>query len=193
MNLPPIPPISSNSARVRRRLVDAFIAGVLLLFVLDTLPCTPGRVRDVLAPLLNVTGLWQGTWSLFAPIPDARNHRLRADLFYADGSHRVWNSPDWRSQTPWQRFRSHRESEFIENVWDEENSAAWQGFAEFLARQHSGAAATDERPVRVELSVRWGDVPPPDDGPSRPASQPMPLDRERTFFTLLFQSGEHHE
>ena len=185
----PSSPISSptaNRARLRRRLVDAFIAGVLVLFVLDTLPCTPGSVRDVLAPVLNVTGLWQGTWNLFAPIPDSRNHRLRADLFYADGSHRVWNSPDWRSQTPWQRFLSHRESEFIENVWEEENSAAWRGFAEYLARQHGGATSTEERPVRVELSVRWGDVPPAEAAPWQPASQSTPLDHERTFFTLLF-------
>ena len=172
----------SLPSRFRRRLVDGFIAVVVTLFALDTLPCTPEPVRQRMRPVLNTTGLWQGTWGLFAPIPDNINHRLRADMFYADGSHRVWNSPDWRSQTAWQRFFGHRESEFLEKIAEIENSAAWTGFALSLVRRES----PDWPPERIELSIRSGDIPPP--GDVWPAStDPVPLDRERVFFTLVYR------
>ncbi len=168
--------------RFRRRLVDGFITILLLVFALDMLPCTPDPVRQLMRPLLNTTGLWQGTWGLFAPIPDSRNHRLRADMSYADGTHRVWNSPDWRSQTVWQRFVRHRESEFLEKIPEAENSAAWTGFAQSLVRRES----PDRLPERVELSIRWGDIPPPGDiWP--PTTDPAPFDQERMFFTLVYR------
>ena len=177
----------AQPSRLRRWIVDQFIVIILLVFALDTLPCTPEPVRNLMRPLLNTTGLWQGTWSLFAPIPDSRNHRLRADFFYADGSHRVWNSPDWRTQSPWQRFVGHRESEFLEKLAEDENTSAWPGFAQSLVKRES----PKQQPERVELSIMWHEIPPPGDAwptttdpvPFEPAS----FDQERLFFTLVYR------
>ena len=180
------PDMTARVLNFRRCLIDLFVATLLILFALDTLPCTPAAVRTVMEPLLDATGLWQGTWSLFAPIPDSTNHRLRADLFYADGTHCVWDSPDWRAQSAWQRFVSHRESEFIEKIWDESSSAAWPGFAEYIARRESSLMNSRLRPERVVLSVITGAIPPPEGDVWQSASRPVELDQTRVFFTLIY-------
>ena len=165
--------------------MDGFIVIVLLLFALDTMPCTPEPVRRLMRPLLNATGLWQGTWSLFAPIPDSTNHRLRADIEFADGTHHVWNSPDWRSQTAWQRFVGHRESECLEKIWEEDNTVAWPAFAQSLVHRETSLVKSDQSPRQVVLSVRWGDISPPE-GDRWSAASPMAYDQERVFFTLVY-------
>ena len=184
----------ANSARhsttdppsVRRRVVNLFIAVVLVLFTLDTLPCTPRVVRSGIEPVLNATGLWQGTWSLFAPTPDRRNHRLQAKIDFADGEHEVWNSPDWRAQTPWRRFVRHREAEFLEKVWQDENTLVWPAFAQSLVRSEMAALGSERRPKQVTLTVYWGDIPPPVSGQWQPASAPVSLDHELDFFRLIY-------
>lgn len=178
---PPVP----NHRSLRRTMIDLFIAGVLGLFVLDTMPCTPESVRRLMAPLLNITGLWQGTWSLFAPIPDSRNQRLRADIAFADGSNRVWYSPDWRTQSPWQRFVGHRHSEFLEKIWEDDNSVARSGFAQDLIRREVLRKSPEVRPERVVFSVIWNDIPPPQ-GAVWPLVTPADDDQERVFFTLIY-------
>lgn len=165
-------------------MIDLLIVGLLGLFVLDMMPCTPTLVRRLMAPLLNVTGLWQGTWTLFAPIPDSRNHRLRAVIDFTDGSSRVWNSPDWRVQSPRQRFVGHRESEFIEKIWEDDNSAAWPAFAQDLVSRELLLMPSDAPPERVVLSIIWGDIPPPH-GETWSAT-PVDYDQERVFFTLIY-------
>lgn len=180
-------PDSSNPPlpRIFKPIVDAFIAIILVIFALDTLPCTPTVIRQCLKPLLNVTGLWQGTWSLFAPIPDSRNHRLRADFTFKDGSHHTWNSPDWQQQTARQRFVGHRDSELLEKIWLDENSAAWPAFTQSLAREELARMKIDSTLERVELSVLWGDISPPE-GDTWPIEPRQKLDQERLFFTLIF-------
>src|SRR5437868_3132292 len=108
--MPTSPRSLPKSTASKRMLADVFIVAVVLLFALDTMPCTPDVIRRGLDPLLDSTGLWQGPWNLFAPVPDFRNHRIRADFYFIDGTHRVLNSPDPRSQSARQRFVAHRES-----------------------------------------------------------------------------------
>lgn len=183
--MPDVPLSPMNFTISRRVLVDVLIVIVVVVFALDMMPCTPAVIRRGLNPLLNVTGLWQGTWNLFAPVPDFRNHRIRADFFYVDGTHRVWTSPDPRSQSAWKRFVGHRESEFLEKVWEDENNTARPGFAQQLVEEQRQLHPDDGPLSRVELSVIWGDIPPPSEA-WRPVAKAIPLDQERVFFTLLY-------
>lgn len=175
----------SNPPHRRRIWTDLFIAVVLVIFALDTMPVTPRWVRSALEPLLDATGLWQGSWNLFAPIPDSRNQRIRADFYYVDGTHTVWNSPEPQSQSAWQRFTRHRESEFLEKIWKDRNAAAWPAFAALLVRDERLRKSSDSRLSKVELSVIYGDIPPPQE-PWRPAATPAPLDHQQIFFTMIF-------
>lgn len=180
------PTVSTSKQSYARRLVtDLFIAAVLAIFALDTMPVTPRWIRSALEPLLDATGLWQGSWSLFAPIPDSRNQRIRADFYYADGTHTVWNSPEPWSQSAWQRFTRHRESEFLERVWEVQNSAAWPGFAQSLLREERLRQSAESRLSKMELSVIYGDISPPTE-PWQPASSPVLLDQQQIFFTMIF-------
>jgi len=174
---------SSSPQNYRRKIIDAFAGLIVAVFALDTLPCTPGAVRNLMEPLIDSTGLWQGTWNLFAPIPDSRNHRLRADLYYPNGTHHVWNSPEWRSHSTWQRFIGHRKTEFIEKISDEANRSAWHDFAMSVARQERLRMTLPQMPEKIVLSVIWGDISPPEGDVWKSAARPEPLDQEREFFT----------
>lgn len=174
----------------KRGLVDGFVVMLLVLFALDTMPCTPQPVRQLIQPLLNVTGLWQGQWTLFAPVPDSRNHHLRAEIRFADGTQRIWQTPTWRTQSPWQRFIGHRESEFLEKIWEDDNSRAWPAFAQDLVRRERSQMDSPPEPERVILSVLWSDIPPPA-GQRWPVSKVDAVpDQERVFFTLIYP--QHH-
>lgn len=180
------PTVSPSNSPLRRRLwTDLFIAAVLVTFVLDTMPATPRWIRSAMDPLLDATGLWQGSWSLFAPIPDSRNQRIRADFYYVDGTHTVWNSPEPQSLSTWRRFVGHRESEFLEKIWEDRNAAAWPGFAESLLKEERIRKSSESRLSKVKLSVIYGDISPPQE-PWPPAAIPVRLDQRRIFFTMLF-------
>lgn len=137
-------------------------------------------------PLLSATGLWQGPWNLFSPIPDSSNHRIRADLYFTDGTHHVWNSPEWKTQTAWQRFVGHRDSEFIEKIWEDENSAAWPRFAEFLMQQERQQFPSLPPPDRIALSVILTEILPPDRTTWSTLNSSTGPRHERVFFTLVF-------
>lgn len=105
---------------------------------------------------------------------------------FADGERHVWNSPDWHALTPWQRFEKHRETEFLEKVWQDENTRAWPAFAQSLVRSEMAAIGSERQPKQVILTVHWGDIPSPVDGRWLPASTPVPLDHEQDFFRLIY-------
>ncbi len=171
-------------------LVNGFVVALLTLFALDTMPCTPQPVRQLIQPLLNLTGLWQGQWTLFAPVPDARNHRLRAEIKFVDGTQRIWRSPAWTTQGPWRRFVEHRNSEFLEKIWEDGNSPAWTAFAQDLVRRECSLMDSPPEPERVILSVLWSDIPAPTgERWPVPAADAEP-DQKRVLFTLIYPSNQ---
>lgn len=170
-------------------LVNGFVVGLLTLFVLDTMPCTPQPVRQLIQPLLNFSGLWQGQWTLFAPVPDSQNHRLRAEIKFADGTQRIWESPAWTTQSPWRRFVGHRNSEFLEKVWEDSNSPAWTAFAQDLVRRECSLMVAPPEPERVILCVIWSDIPDPTgERWTLPEADAEPV-QKRVFFTLIYPSN----
>jgi len=172
-----------------RCLVDGFVVVLLALFALDTMPCTPQTIRGWIQPLLNVSGLWQGPWTLFAPVPDSRNHRLRAEIRFVDGTQRIWQSPEWQTRSTSQRFVGHRESELLEKIWEDDNSPAWTAFTQDLVRRELSQMVSHPELERVVLTVIWSDVPPPSGERwtlTRDDRKPL---QERTFFTLIYPQG----
>src|SRR5262245_50790126 len=99
-------------ARCRLLVVNAFIATIVILVVLDTLPQASNAVRTKLNPLLVRLGINQGEWNLFAPIPDRVNKRLRAEITYRDGEKRDWKGPDWGQVPAWEKWIKHRHVEW---------------------------------------------------------------------------------
>lgn len=174
-------------SRVPRRLIDGFALLIIAVSAADTMPCTPEPVRNLMQPVLNLTGLWQGTWSLFSPVPDHRNYRLTAEIEFADGTTRTWNSPNWRTMSAGQRFIRHREAEFLEKIHEDANSAAWPAFAEEVVRQVRSKMPDDVAPRRVVLRVIWKDIPPPQGDSWAPSPDPPSEHQESAFFTLIYE------
>jgi hypothetical protein len=161
----------------RRVAVNGGTAALLAALLVDGLPETSllHRVlKDRLDPILDVSGLWQGSWQLFAPEVDKVNTRVSARIRLSDGSQRGWQSPDWPALSRWQRFRSFRHMEYWDSIRMDQNRGAWPALAAHLARSAAGPARRATRVVEVVLTRHWAEIPPP----TGPAAVPLVPYRE---------------
>ncbi len=166
-----IPSDQRMCGALKRRLTSLFLGAWLLLLFVDALPRTSlfhQRLKNWVDPFLDVTGLWQGTWQLFAPEADKIDIRVTAEIRYADGSTRSWKSPDWRDLSRWQRFVNFREMEYYDAVRRNQNSPAWASLADYLARTVPAEGGSSIKPTKVTLARHWSLVPPLKDGLRRP-------------------------
>ena len=138
----------------------AFLVAASLI-VLDATP----RVGPVAAIaeridfVMDVTGLWQGPWNLFAPDVDKVNVRITAEIRYANGLKSVWRSPDWERLSTWERFESFRFQEYIDTVRRDDSAGAWPSMARYLARVVPSPKSG--RVTRVTLTRSWAEIPSP--------------------------------
>ncbi len=151
----------------RKRVISLFLGVWLVLLFVDALPVSSlfhRRLKDWVHPFLSATGLWQGSWQLFAPEVDKIDVRVTAEISYADGSVRTWTSPDWRDMSAWEKFIHFREMEYFDSVRRDMNSGAWESLADFLARNVSAPGDSLAKPTNIKLSRLWSDVPPLEGG-----------------------------
>lgn len=168
-----------------RVLQNVFIAAVLLLMLGDGVPVYSswqGALKRALDPIADGTGLWQGSWKLFAPNVDRVNVAVSAEVFYADGHREVWNSPDWATLPFSTRFTRYREGRFIDKVRLDTNRSAWPGLARYVARTHPHPEDPGIPVTSVRLIRRWGETPPPSGAEWDPVV-PLPKDRQYQFHT----------
>lgn len=157
----------TGRARLEKGAVNVLLVSVLTLFAMDALPASTAihaELQRDADPLLDVTGLWQGRWNLFAPEPDKVNAWISAEFTYADGSVRRWRSPDWRGQGVLRRARLFRHMEYFDGVRLDDNEQAWEALAQWLARTEGRQASGGAFPVRVDLTRHWTVIPPPPPG-----------------------------
>lgn len=132
-------------------------------------------------PLANLTGVATSSWSMFAPAPDATNHRLRAKIEYRDGTTVEWRSPDWPRLSCWRRFWTSRELEYIDKLSYGSPQVRWFAFADYLATQNRRNSEPEGAPQRVTFIMEEALIEDPTDpeGPGWiPMSEPIPRDRE---------------
>ncbi len=174
-----IPSTHRYTDTLKRRLTHVILGVWLVLLLVDTLPRTSlfhQRLKDLVDPILDVTGLWQGSWQLFAPEADKIDVRMTADIRYADGSTRTWDSPAWREMSGWRKFVRFRSMEYYDNVRGNENSAAWDSLADHLARTVPAAGGASIKATKVTLARRWSVVPPVKEGLHRPYRESRPFE-----------------
>src|SRR4029077_2965692 len=85
-------------AVAQRRYVNAFLGVWLAVLAVDAFRPLVGAQRsidDAIHSALDVTGLRQFPWRLFAEVPRV-NLRFSATLEFSDGATAHWDSPDWR-------------------------------------------------------------------------------------------------
>jgi hypothetical protein len=117
----------------RLYLLNAFIALVLAVVIIDTMPLSPPALREVFVPMLVRLGIKQGSWNLFAPEPDHVNTRIRAEITYRDGERREWHGPDWAKVSLWEKWVGHRRFEWYDHVILQPNAAAWESWCREIA------------------------------------------------------------
>jgi len=132
----------------------------MLVALLDAFPLyreSHKRLSERLHPVLNATGLYQGDWQLFAPDPDRINSWVQARVQRADGSSWIWSTPDWQRRSQLQRFQEGRHQKLSDAMRLDSRRALWPYFSDYIARM----APPGARPVRVELTRYWWDLPEP--------------------------------
>lgn len=147
-------------ARLKLYAINAFIAAVVALMLLDSLPQSPEALQLAIQPVIRRAGLQQGPWSMFAPTPDRLNHRFQAEITYRDGQRATWQTPDWRSQSLWQRWIGHRHQEFGEMIQMQEGAPAQEAWARHLARSLRPDFPDADRGAAVRLTYQEAEVPP---------------------------------
>lgn len=149
---------------LKKYLINFFLACWLLVMLIDATPLLTlrhGKLKNALDPYLDVTGLWQGGWQLFAPTPDMINASISAELAFSDGSKVVVDTPKWRELSAWKRFTLFREAEFIDSARLDGNSCVWPGYCEYLRRTIKHPTNPESKATEVLLIRNWVDIAPP--------------------------------
>lgn len=136
------------------------VGGLMLIDAVPRYTLLHGRLKDLTDPVMDVTGLWQGTWELFAPSPDQVNTRISAKVVWNDRPATDWRQPNWSVMSPWQKVRHFRRMSWYDGLCRSSNSAAWKPFCEHLVRQ-----LTDNNPDELKALVLYQErdvIPPPD-------------------------------
>lgn len=138
----------------RRWGANGVIVIFLLLVLIDAFPSRSPineKLRAVIDPVMDWTGLWQGPWNLFAPDVDKQNNWIEYRFHFPEGiSPVVERSPDWKQASCWRKFAGSREIEFYDRVRNRENSSAWPSFARYLLARYERENPR-VRPTGVEL------------------------------------------
>jgi hypothetical protein len=144
-------------------------------------------IKSELDYYLDVTGLWQGGWQLFAPDPDKINVSITALVTFEDGKEVVWHSPDWRSMSAWQRFLSFREAEYVDNVRADNKAAAWPDLANYFSRTIVHPENPDIKPTMVVLKREWVIIPKPTPVNVSQFPEVPAMNRDFIFFAEEYQ------
>lgn len=165
--------ISQKWPRAERGVVNAFIAALLLLLLLDGLPFVPLRIHSLVGPIVDRLGIWQTGWNMFAPTADTTNTRYFADIEYADGTVAHWNSPDWEHERGLPRFLNSRYLEYLDNAAQEASIDAWPALADHIARVHPGPHP-QSAVRRVKIWAETARIEEPDLWGWQPRAKPYP-------------------
>jgi hypothetical protein len=161
--------------RWRHYLLNAFIALIVAVVVIDTLPQSPPALHDSLQLVLVPLGIKQGNWNLFAPEPDHVNNRLRAEITYRDGEHREWNGPDWTEVSLWEKWAGHRRFEWYDHVWLQPNAPAREGWCREIARVARPDFENADQGAEVHVIYTEAITPLATERPWRSIRNPMPF------------------
>lgn len=164
--------------------------GILLLLActwIDAMPSmgqTHDELKDRLDYFLDKTGLWQGSWQLFAPNVDSINSIVTARLDLKDYRSLLWHSPNWRRMGVVEQFLRFRESEFYDSMRAEENKAVWDSFANYLAKQ---AEVQFGVPVKkIVLMERFAIIADPRHSPAIPYRTQLPYTGSKILLEKTF-------
>lgn len=147
-----------------RAWINAFLAGFLAVLAIDAFHAVGPMhqaLKDAIDTPLDVTGLWQGPWRLYAPDVDKVNLRLRAEVVFADQATASWSSPDWAQRSAVQKFLAARHMNYLNSVLLAGKELEWDALCAYLARTVPHPQGKAVAVAEVKLLLRGARVPPP--------------------------------
>jgi hypothetical protein len=161
--------------------INALIAALLLLVVIDAMPGSPIALQLAIQPIVRRLGIQQGAWIMFTPNPDSINIRWRVEVTYRDGQTAEWQTPAWRSQPLWNRFIQHRRQEYCDMLVTQDAAPAWEDAARFFARELRPDWEHAEQGATVKITYQEAPVPPAADQPWTTWREPPPFGESWTL------------
>jgi hypothetical protein len=131
-------------------------------------------------------GHWQ-SWDMFAPDPLSVNYKLHAQVFFQDGSLKIWHFPQMEKLGLLERYGKERYRKWTERVRQDIYSSIWDDTARYIARLHNNPT---NRPTRVILIREWESIPPPRFKPGTfelKDYQPMPKHFDNLKYSFRFK------
>jgi hypothetical protein len=175
---------------IKKRRTQSFL--IFIFVVLEVIDVTPEFnkpivwLRKQIDPILDLSGLWQGPWSLFAPDTDKINTRVSAEVLFSDGSISYWNSPEWVGMSATQRFLRFREAEYYDSIRNDSNSAGWPSFADWVIR-NVVLGKENRFPVEITLFRHWNVIDPPSLTNFIPYGTFQPMSSKYAFYKKSYE------
>lgn len=173
-------------ARLRPILANTTIVVFLLCICVDGCPnqgVFHDRAVSWFDPIVDMLGIWQGSWSVFAPEVDSENFHLELQIEYDDGSVRSWRSPDWQKLSVGEKFIRFREAEYCESLRADRNSRARPELVRYWAERLKPTPTS--RPVWAQLTSHSVRLSPPTDEEYQPRGE-YP---EHSFVEVLYEES----
>ena len=175
-------------ARLWRWCIIFFILVHIYIMAFWGLPASRfrGYMVDPVQGYVMKSGLWH-SWDMFSPDPLSMNFDLHAQVFFQDGSLKIWQFPRMEKLGLTERYQKERFRKWRERVRQDVFSTVWDDTARYIARLHNNPT---NRPVRVVLVREWESIAPPQ---FKPASvelkdyQKMPKAYEKLKFSYRFK------
>jgi hypothetical protein len=172
--------VNNPSAPAWRLWVSAFILIHLCILFLWNLPSSHMRSALIRGPVMKymyATGVRQW-WGMFTVGGSAINYHLEAEIFFQDGSKKVWILPRMDELSVLERTQ-----QMMHGTWKAyilSHKEAWQETANYIARLHNDDPANP--PQRVDLMKHWAPTLPP--APYRPVQFQKEFPNKTVVFSM---------
>ncbi|MFN3189621.1 MAG: hypothetical protein ACE361_03775 [Aureliella sp.] len=136
------PRAKDQFSSLQRVLVRIFALSYMLVIAVDVAP-TDGAlgwlanygIKPTVETVTGYSGLWQRSWSMFAPDPEVANLWVSADLYdELDRNVGFWNSPYWGNESGWEKFRNFRAVNYYNRFCVSNSPGVGTDLASFLVR-----------------------------------------------------------
>lgn len=128
---------SRNSQPPRHRWhIRLFVIAVTIVAVVQSIPSATNadQSEGPLGKAMDLAGLWQRPWSMFAPEPRRTTSWLSADLIASDNRRVEWWSPQWAYVQPAEKFIRFRHLNYYSRFQTPVNPLVVESLADHLRR-----------------------------------------------------------
>ncbi len=147
---------------MRRTCIRIFIVFIVASMIVQSIPWPSDSIaiQNPWTRLLDRVGLWQRSWTLFAPDPKSKVSWLTAEIVHHDGTTTQWSSTDWHKASMYEKFVKFRHLNYYNRFDQPMIQEVTDDLADYLRRQSPDPANVR----RVSISLNSFSMVIPEDG-----------------------------